>query len=96
MGAKWVTVDFKESGEGQGGYAKESSDAFKKVQQDGRTAFVKQAWLGTAACTVRKPSRRSSPKLISPSALRPSRAGRVHELAVLEEHLSIGVAHCED
>ena len=24
MGAKWVTVDFKESGEGQGGYAKES------------------------------------------------------------------------
>ena len=35
MGAKWVTVDFKESGEGQGGYAKESSDAFKKVQQAG-------------------------------------------------------------
>ena len=31
MGAKWVKVDFKESGEGQGGYAKESSDAFKKV-----------------------------------------------------------------
>lgn len=34
MGAKWVTVDFKESGEGQGGYAKESSDAFKRVQQE--------------------------------------------------------------
>mmetsp|Transcript_14165 Transcript_14165/g.33630 ORF Transcript_14165/g.33630 Transcript_14165/m.33630 type:complete len:1502 (+) Transcript_14165:67-4572(+) len=34
MGAKWVTVDFKESGEGQGGYAKESSEAFKKVQQE--------------------------------------------------------------
>ena len=33
MGAKWVTVDYKEAGEGQGGYAKESSDAFKKVQQ---------------------------------------------------------------
>lgn len=34
MGAKWVTVDFKESGEGQGGYAKESSDEFEKTQQD--------------------------------------------------------------
>merc|ERR1719195_1860444 len=34
MGAGWVKVDFKESGEGQGGYAKESSDAFKAAQQE--------------------------------------------------------------
>jgi len=34
MGAGWVTVDFKEDGAGQGGYAKESSDAFLKAQKE--------------------------------------------------------------
>ena len=36
MGAKWVKVDFKESGEGQGGYAKESLGRF----QEGATASL--------------------------------------------------------
>ena len=33
MGAKWVKVDFKEDGAGQGGYAEESSAEFQKAQQ---------------------------------------------------------------
>jgi NAD/NADP transhydrogenase alpha subunit len=32
MGASWVTVDFEESGAGEGGYAKESSAEFQKAQ----------------------------------------------------------------
>merc|ERR1719487_2979109 len=34
MGAKWVTVDFKEDGAGAGGYAKESSAEFLQAQKD--------------------------------------------------------------
>lgn len=33
MGGKWFSVDFKEEGGGSGGYAKESSDAFKAAQK---------------------------------------------------------------
>lgn len=33
MGAKWVTVDFKEDGAGAGGYAKESSAEFLAAQK---------------------------------------------------------------
>ncbi|KAF4720606.1 hypothetical protein FOZ62_014928, partial [Perkinsus olseni] len=33
MGGKWFSVDFKEEGAGSGGYAKESSDAFKAAQK---------------------------------------------------------------
>lgn len=33
MGAKWFTVDFKEEGAGEGGYAKEGSEAFKNAQK---------------------------------------------------------------
>lgn len=32
LGASFVEVDYKESGEGQGGYAKEMSEAYKKAQ----------------------------------------------------------------
>lgn len=39
MGAKWVTVDFKEDGAGAGGYAKESSKEFLQAQKD---CFAKQ------------------------------------------------------
>mmetsp|Transcript_8883 Transcript_8883/g.19896 ORF Transcript_8883/g.19896 Transcript_8883/m.19896 type:complete len:1021 (-) Transcript_8883:126-3188(-) len=33
MGASWITVDFEESGAGEGGYAKESSEEFQKAQK---------------------------------------------------------------
>jgi NAD(P) transhydrogenase alpha subunit len=32
LGANWIEVDFKEDGQGAGGYAKESSEAFQQVQ----------------------------------------------------------------
>lgn len=34
LGATFIEVDFKESGDGQGGYAKEMSDLYKKAQED--------------------------------------------------------------
>jgi len=56
MGAKWVTVDFEEDGAGQGGYAKESSEAFLKAQKD---CFAKnltecEICISTAAIPGRK------------------------------------------
>merc|ERR1719482_248987 len=33
MGGKWITVDFKEEGAGEGGYAKESSAEFQAAQK---------------------------------------------------------------
>merc|ERR1719230_1823349 len=34
MGGRWITVDFEESGAGEGGYAKESSAEFQKAQKE--------------------------------------------------------------
>merc|ERR1719499_1839311 len=66
MGAKWVTVDFKEDGAGAGGYAKESSDAFKEAQQ----ATFKKILQDTdvAITTAAIPGRRS-PLLITADAV---------------------------
>lgn len=74
MGAKWVTVDFKESGEGQGGYAKESSDAFKRVQQE--TFRKVLAEVDIAISTAAIPGR-PSPLLITKEAVSGMKPGSV-------------------
>uniref|UniRef100_A0A7S3WQN7 proton-translocating NAD(P)(+) transhydrogenase n=1 Tax=Strombidinopsis acuminata TaxID=141414 RepID=A0A7S3WQN7_9SPIT len=74
MGAKWVKVDFKEDGAGQGGYAKESSEAFKNAQQ---ATFLKQLKeVDIAICTAAIPGRRS-PLLITKEAVAEMKPGSV-------------------
>ena len=61
MGAKWVTVDFKEDGAGAGGYAKESSPEFLKAQKE---TFHKHCKESDIVITTAAIPGRASPKLI--------------------------------
>merc|ERR1719399_2822420 len=72
MGAKWVKVDFKEDGAGAGGYAKESSDEFKKAQQETFLKHLKTTDI--AICTAAIPGR-PSPKLIMKDAVEVMKPG---------------------
>ncbi|OLP81055.1 NAD(P) transhydrogenase, mitochondrial [Symbiodinium microadriaticum] len=72
MGAKWVSVDFKESGEGQGGYAKESSDAFKKVQQETFKKVLSECDIAISTAAI---PGRPSPLLITKDAVSAMRPG---------------------
>ncbi|CAK9010660.1 NAD(P) transhydrogenase subunit alpha (Nicotinamide nucleotide transhydrogenase subunit alpha) (Pyridine nucleotide transhydrogenase subunit alpha) [Durusdinium trenchii] len=74
MGAKWVTVDFKESGEGQGGYAKESSDAFKKVQQETFRKVLAECDIAISTAAI---PGRPSPLLITKEAVAGMKPGSV-------------------
>lgn len=87
MGAKWVTVDFKESGEGQGGYAKESSDAFKKAQQETFRVILKDMDIVIATAAI--PGRRS-PLLITKEAVAGMKAG-----SVVIDLAAVGGGNCE-
>ncbi|KAF4673944.1 hypothetical protein FOL46_006137 [Perkinsus olseni] len=61
MGGKWFSVDFKEEGAGSGGYAKESSDAFKAAQ---KATFHKHARECDIIITTAAIPGRPSPRLI--------------------------------
>ncbi|KAF4716166.1 hypothetical protein FOZ62_023293 [Perkinsus olseni] len=61
MGGKWFSVDFKEEGAGSGGYAKESSDAFKAAQ---KATFHKHAKECDIIITTAAIPGRPSPRLI--------------------------------
>eukprot|EP00434_Breviolum_minutum_P002340 symbB.v1.2.002066.t1/scaffold76.1/size347525/15 len=74
MGAKWVTVDFKESGEGQGGYAKESSDAFKRVQQETFRKVLAECDIAISTAAI---PGRPSPLLITKEAVAGMKPGSV-------------------
>lgn len=74
MGGKWITVDFKEDGAGQGGYAKESSKEFQEAQ---KATFHKHAKevdiiISTAAIPGRK-----SPVLIEDYMVKDMKPGSV-------------------
>eukprot|EP00440_Ansanella_granifera_P021351 gb/GFBE01023179.1/.p1 GENE.gb/GFBE01023179.1/~~gb/GFBE01023179.1/.p1 ORF type:complete len:837 (+),score=259.50 gb/GFBE01023179.1/:1-2511(+) len=74
MGGKWITVDFKEDGAGQGGYAKESSKEFQEAQ---KATFHKHAKecdiiISTAAIPGRK-----SPILIEDYMVKDMKPGSV-------------------
>merc|ERR1719203_2286708 len=87
MGAGWVKVEFKESGEGQGGYAKESSDAFKQVQQE---TFKKVlAETDIAITTAAIPGKRS-PLLITKEAVAEMKPG-----SVIVDLAAVGGGNCE-
>ncbi|CAE6952135.1 pntA, partial [Symbiodinium sp. KB8] len=87
MGAKWVSVDFKESGEGQGGYAKESSDAFKKVQQETFKKVLSECDIAISTAAI---PGRPSPLLITKDAVSAMRPG-----SVVVDLAAAGGGNCE-
>ncbi|CAL1152137.1 unnamed protein product, partial [Cladocopium goreaui] len=87
MGAKWVSVDFKESGEGAGGYAKESSDAFKKVQQETFKKVLSEVDIAISTAAI---PGRPSPLLITKDAVMAMKPG-----SVIVDLAAIGGGNCE-
>ncbi|CAJ1393911.1 unnamed protein product [Effrenium voratum] len=87
MGAKWVTVEFKEPGEGQGGYAKESSDAFKKVQQETFKKVLSECDIAISTAAI---PGRPSPLLITKDAVSAMKPG-----SVIVDLAAIGGGNCE-
>eukprot|EP00933_Yihiella_yeosuensis_P025459 TRINITY_DN1976_c0_g1_i4.p1 TRINITY_DN1976_c0_g1~~TRINITY_DN1976_c0_g1_i4.p1 ORF type:complete len:1035 (+),score=281.61 TRINITY_DN1976_c0_g1_i4:71-3175(+) len=87
MGAKWVKVDFKEDGAGQGGYAKESSDAFKKAQME---TFKKELTTTDIAITTAAIPGRRSPLLITKEAVAGMKPG-----SVIIDLAALGGGNCE-
>merc|ERR1719183_3476728 len=87
MGAKWVKVDFKEDGAGAGGYAKESSDEFKKAQQE---TFKKELMKTDIAISTAAIPGRPSPKLILKDAVEVMKPG-----SVIVDLAAVGGGNCD-
>jgi NAD(P) transhydrogenase len=87
MGAKWVTVDFKEDGAGQGGYARESSDAFKAAQQETFRKTLQETDIAITTAAI--PGRRS-PLLITKEAVAGMKPG-----SVIVDLAAVGGGNCE-
>eukprot|EP00931_Biecheleriopsis_adriatica_P074010 TRINITY_DN481_c0_g1_i1.p1 TRINITY_DN481_c0_g1~~TRINITY_DN481_c0_g1_i1.p1 ORF type:complete len:1061 (-),score=302.26 TRINITY_DN481_c0_g1_i1:93-3062(-) len=87
MGAKWVTVDFKEDGAGQGGYAKESSDAFKKFQQETFKKVLSEVDIAISTAAI---PGRPSPLLITKEAVAAMKPG-----SVIVDLAAVGGGNCE-
>jgi len=87
MGAKWVTVDFKEDGAGAGGYAKESSDAFKEAQQATFKKILQETDIAITTAAI--PGRRS-PLLITADAVAGMKPG-----SVIVDLAAVGGGNCE-
>jgi len=87
MGAKWVSVDFKEDGAGQGGYAKESSDAFKKFQQETFKKVLSEVDIAISTAAI---PGRPSPLLITKDAVASMKPG-----SVIIDLAAVGGGNCE-
>jgi NAD(P) transhydrogenase len=74
LGAGWVKVDFKESGEGTGGYAKESSAEFQAAQ---RATFHKVCKEVDIVITTAAIPGRPSPRLIEDYMVKDMKPGSV-------------------
>merc|ERR1719487_2289595 len=74
MGAKWITVDFEESGAGEGGYAKESSKEFQEAQKQ---TFAKHLRECEICITTAAIPGRASPVLIEDWMVKDMKAGSV-------------------
>jgi len=74
LGAKFVEIDVGESGEGEGGYAKELSEAAKQVQREklGEVAKDMDILITTAAIPGRQ-----APRLIEKKAVEKMRSGSI-------------------
>lgn len=74
LGASWVRVDFKESGEGVGGYAKESSAEFQEAQ---RATFHRVCKEVDIVITTAAIPGRPSPRLIEDYMVKDMKPGSV-------------------
>jgi len=74
MGASWITVDFEESGAGEGGYAKESSAEFIKAQKDTFAKHLKECEIVISTAAI---PGRTSPVLIEDWMVQGMKAGSV-------------------
>merc|ERR1719487_2138461 len=86
MGAKWVTVDFEESGAGEGGYAKESSAEFQAAQKE---TFHKHAKECDIIITTAAIPGRASPRLIEDYMVKDMKPG-----SVIVDLAAIGGGNC--
>eukprot|EP00421_Protoceratium_reticulatum_P054795 CAMPEP_0168506160 /NCGR_PEP_ID=MMETSP0228-20121227/77232_1 /TAXON_ID=133427 /ORGANISM="Protoceratium reticulatum, Strain CCCM 535 (=CCMP 1889)" /LENGTH=653 /DNA_ID=CAMNT_0008523247 /DNA_START=1 /DNA_END=1958 /DNA_ORIENTATION=+ len=86
MGASWITVDFEESGAGEGGYAKESSAAFQEAQKATFAKHLKECEIviTTAAIPGRK-----SPVLIEEYMVKDMKPG-----SVIVDLAAVGGGNC--
>ncbi|MES1209636.1 MAG: Re/Si-specific NAD(P)(+) transhydrogenase subunit alpha [Pseudomonadota bacterium] len=74
LGAKFLELDFKESGEGQGGYAKEMSPEFIAAEHALIAAHAKQSDIVISTALI---PGRPAPVLITPEAIAGMRRGSV-------------------
>merc|ERR1719487_2801177 len=74
MGASWITVDFEESGAGEGGYAKESSKEFQEAQ---KATFHKHCKECDIIITTAAIPGRTSPVLIEDYMVKDMKPGSV-------------------
>merc|ERR1719265_1186804 len=74
LGASWITVDFKESGDGAGGYAKESSAEFQAAQ---KATFHKNLQECEIVITTAAIPGRASPVLIEEYMVKDMKPGSV-------------------
>jgi NAD(P) transhydrogenase len=74
MGASWITVDFEESGAGEGGYAKESSAEFQKAQKETFHKHLKECEIVISTAAI---PGRTSPVLIEDYMVKDMKPGSV-------------------
>jgi NAD(P) transhydrogenase len=74
MGAGWMKVNFKEDGRGEGGYAKESSEEYKKAQME---TFRKELSTTDIAVSSAAIPGRPAPTLITKEAIAGMKPGSV-------------------
>merc|ERR1719487_1170690 len=86
MGAKWITVDFEESGAGEGGYAKESSKEFQEAQKQ---TFAKHLRECEICITTAAIPGRASPVLIEDWMVKDMKPG-----SVIVDLAAVGGGNC--
>jgi len=86
MGAKWITVDFEESGAGEGGYAKESSKEFLEAQKQ---TFAKHLRECEIVITTAAIPGRTSPVLIEDWMVKDMKPG-----SVIVDLAAVGGGNC--
>uniref|UniRef100_A0A7S1RP15 proton-translocating NAD(P)(+) transhydrogenase n=1 Tax=Alexandrium catenella TaxID=2925 RepID=A0A7S1RP15_ALECA len=86
MGASWITVDFEESGAGEGGYAKESSAEFQKAQ---KATFAKHLKECEIVITTAAIPGRTSPVLIEEYMVKDMKPG-----SVIVDLAAVGGGNC--
>lgn len=86
LGGQWIEVDFKEEGAGAGGYAKESSDAFKAAQKQTFHNHCKQVDIIITCAAI---PGRDSPVLIEDYMVKDMRPG-----SVIVDCAAVGGGNC--